>query len=264
MTIFLFSFFLYAEIAFYNEHYTVVVSDQTHPNTVVAKVEARTFPLKHIITYTLLSENLKQPSLFAINSRTGEILVSGKLDRVQMRNYLLEVEASFQVLNTSGESQRRSAKSFVLINVRGLQSDHALSFTHSSYHIRVPCNTSQNTTVYRVRTANSDNIGNTRTRYRFQKRLDYFYITHNGKIKVQRSLLLLCYLTPFKSFRATVIVRDTANIKRNAQALIQIVVTPPGQLSKAMASVAPDAKDTITRLQTLISGTRSEQQNEKQ
>ena len=246
-------------ISFYREQYTVTVRENTQLNTVVTKVEARTFPKKHIITYALLSENLKRPALFSINSKTGEIFVTGKLDRDEIRNFLLEVQASFQVSNTSGGSQYRSAKSFVLINVREQGSDEGLSFTRSSYHLKVPCNVSQDTTVDRVRTAASDSIGSTRTRFRFQKRLDYFFITHNGKIKTQRSLLLFCYNTPGKSFRTTIIARDTGGIRRNAYALIQIVITPPGLLSKDIAGVAPDAKDTITRRLTSQSGAKIEQ-----
>ena len=253
-------FFFNAEISFYHDQYTVGVSENAQINTVVAKVEARTFPYKHIITYALLSENLQKPSLFTINSRTGEILLCGKLDRDKTRNFLLEVEASFQVSNTSGGRQYRSTKTFVLVNVREPQIVQGLSFARASYYLKVPCNTSEDTTIYRLRITDSGNIGNARTRYRFQKRLDYFYITHNGKIKVQRSLLLLCYLTPGKSFRVSVIARDTAGIKRNAHALIHIMITPPGPLTKDIAGVAADAKDTITR----HSGARIEQRKSKQ
>ena len=250
----------YLVISFNQHQYTVGVSENAQLNTVVTKVEARTFPIKHIITYSLLSENLKKPSMFSINSRTGEIVLKATLDRKQISNFLLEVQASFTASNTSGESQYRSARSFVLINVLEPQSEEGLSFTRASYNLKVPCNTSSDTVIYRVRVADSDDTGNSRLRYRFQNRLDYFFITHNGKIKVQRSLLLLCYLTPSKSFQATVIVRDTVGKKRNAHAFINIVVKPPGLLSKT-AGVIPDAKDTITRRQSLLSGSRIERPN---
>lgn len=256
----LFSFLFYQVISFYQDQYTVGVSENAQLNTVVTKVEARTFPLKYIITYALLSENLKEPSTFAINSRTGEILLKGRLDRDQINNFLLEVQASFTASNTSSGGQYRSARSFVLISVREQQSEEGLSFTRASYNLKVPCNTSQDTVIYRVRVADSDNIGNARLRYRFQKRLDYFFITHNGKIKIQRSLLLLCYLTPSKSFQVTVIVRDTAGIKRNAHAFVNIVVKPPGVLSKT-AGVIPDAKSTFTRRQSFHSGSRIDRPN---
>lgn len=237
-------------ISFYQNQYTVAVSESTQPNFVVTKVEARTFPLKHAITYALLSENLKKPATFSINSISGEILLTHRLNRDQVNNYFLEVQASFKVSNTSGGSQYHSAKSFVLINVREQGSEDGLSFSLASYFLKVPCNTSQDTVIYRMRIADSDNIANARLRYRFQKKLDYFSITNNGKIKIQRSLLLLCYLNPSKSFLGIVIVRDTTGIKRNAQASITIVVTPPGPLSREIAGVAADLKDTITRRQT--------------
>lgn len=174
-------------------------------------------------------------------------MVSGRLDIDEMRNFLLEVEASFQVPNTSGGVQYRSAKSFVLIDIREHQSEGSLSFTHASYYLRVPCNTSHDTTVYRVRTTDSESGGNARTRYRFQRKLDHFLITNGGKIKTQMSLLLFCYVTPLKSFRTSIVVRDTTGTKRNAHALIQIVITPPRQLSKDIAGVE---SGTITRRQT--------------
>ena len=255
---------LSSEISFYQDQYTVGVSENAQPNTVVTKVEARTFPQKHIITYSLLSENLKQPSRFAINSRTGEIMVSGSLDMDEMCNFLLEVEASFQLPNTSNRVQYRSAKAFVLIDIREHQSEESLSFTQASYYLKVPCNMSHDTTVYRVRTTDTDSGGNARTRYRFQRKLDHFFITSGGKIKTQRSLLLFCYVTPRKSFRTTIVVRDTAGIKRNAHASLQIVITPPGLLSRDIAGTVPgsvaDTKDTITRRQTFHSGAKIEQQ----
>ncbi|XP_078373949.1 uncharacterized protein LOC144657480 isoform X2 [Oculina patagonica] len=240
----------YPEISFYHNQYTVGVSENAQPNTVVTKVEARTFPRKHIITYALLSENLKKPSLFTINSRTGEIMVSGGLDIEDMRNFLLEVEASFQLSNTSGEVRYRTAKTFVLINIREHQAEESLSFTQASYYLRIPCNTSRDTTVYRVKTIDSDSGGNARTRYRFQRKLDHFFITNGGKIKTQRTLLLFCYVTPLKYFRTTVVVRDTAGVKRNAHALMYIVITPPGPLSKDIAGIVPGGVTTITRRQT--------------
>lgn len=242
----------------------MAVSENAQPNTVVTKVEARTFPQKRIITYSLLSENLKQPAIFTINFKTGEIMVSGKLDMDEMRNFLLEVEASFQPPNTSNGVQNRSAKAFVLIDIREHQSEESLSFTQASYYLKVPCNTSRDTTVYRVRTTEKDNAGNLRTRYRFQSKLDHFFITNGGKIKTQRSLLLFCYVTPRKSFRTTIVARDTAGIKRNTQASLQIVIMPPGLLSKDIAGTIPgsaaNTKDTITRRQTFHSGAKIEQQ----
>ena len=224
----------------------------------VTKVEAHTFPLRHVITYQLLSEDLRTPSLFAVNPRTGEIVLKGRLDKRKTNTFLLHVQASFQVSNISNGSQYRSAKSSVLINVRKQQSEGHLAFSHSSYSLKVPCNTSQDTVIYRMHNANTDSIGNSRLRYRFKKRLDYFFITHHGKIKTQRSLLLLCYLTPPKSFKTTVIVRDTASIKRNANASITITVTPPGSLSKETAGVARQLRGTIIRLRTSHSGPKTE------
>lgn len=189
-------------------------------------------------------------------------MVSGRLDIDDMRNFLLEVEASFQVPNTSGGVRYRSTKTFVLIDIREQQSKEPLSFTQASYYLLVPCNTSHDTTVYRVKTTDSDSGGNARTRFRFQRRLDHFFITNGGKIKTQRTLLLFCYVTPPKSFRTTVIVRDTAGIKRNAHALMQIVITPPGPLSKNNVGTVPGGVTTITRRQTshLNSGAIIEQQ----
>ena len=242
----------------------MAVSENAKLNTAVTKVEARTFPQKHIITYSLLSENLKQPTTFTINSETGEIMVSGKLDMDEMRNFLLEVEASFQLPNTSNGVQYRSTKAFVLIDIQEHQSEESLSFTQASYYLKVPCNTSHDTTIYRVRTTEKDNAGNPQIRYRFQRKLDHFFITNGGKIKTQRSLLLFCYVTPRKSFRTTIIVRDTAGIKRNTQASLQIVIVPPGLLSKEIAGTIPgsaaNTKDTITRRQTFHSGAIIEQQ----
>ena len=245
----------------------MAVSENAQPNTVVTKVEARTFPQKHTITYSLLSENLKQPAVFTINSKTGEIMVSGKLDMDEMGNFLLEVEASFQLSNTSNGVPYRSARAFVLIDIREYQSKESLSFTQASYYLKVPCNTSHDTTVYRVRTTEKDNTGNPRTRYRFQRKLDHFFITNGGKIKTQRSLLLFCYVTPRKSFRTTIIVRDTAGIKRNTQASLEIVILPPGLLSKDIPSTIPGSaahtKDTVTRRQTFHSGAKIEHPKSK-
>ena len=224
----------------------MTVSEDEQPNTVITKVQAKTFPLTHSITYTLLSENLKKPSLFAINSRTGEIMVKRILARVKVRNFLLELEASFQVPDNPGDRQRRSTKSFLLINVRDPQSENTLSFTNSTYHLKIPCNVSQDETVFRVQTADTENSRHLRIRYRFQKKLDYFHITPNGKMKVKRSLLLYCFLTPAKTFQTTLIARDTSGVRRNAHALMRIVVTPPGQLYKVTTSVIPDTKNTIT------------------
>ena len=242
----------------------MTVSENAQPNTVVTKVEARTFPQKHILTYSLLSENLKQPSLFTINSKTGEIMVSGRLDMDEIRNFLLEVEASFRLPNTSNGMQHRSAKAFVLIDIQEHQSEESLSFTQASYYLKVPCNTSHDTTVYRVRTSGTDSAETPRTRYRFQRKLDHFFITNGGKIKTQRSLLLFCYVTPRKSFRTTIVVRDTAGIKRNAHASLQIVIMPPRLLFKDIVGTIPgsagNTKDTITRRQTLHSGAKLEQQ----
>ena len=243
----------------------MTVDENAQPNTVVTKVEARTFPQKHIVTYSLLSENLKQPAIFTINSKTGEIMVSGKLDTDEMRNFLLEVEASFQLPNTSSNGVRyRSAKAFVLIDIREHQSEESLSFTQASYYLKVPCNMSHDTTVYRVRTTDTNNAGNPRTRYRFQRKLDHFLITNGGKIKTQRSLLLFCYVTPRKSFRTTIVVRDTEGIKRNTRASLQIMIMPPGLLSKDIAGTIPgsaaNTKDTINRRQTFHSGAKIDQQ----
>ena len=239
------------------------MSENAQPNTVVTKVEARTFPQKHIITYSLLSENLKQPAVFTINSKTGEIMVSGILDMDEMRNFLLEVEARFQLPNTSTGVQYRLARAFVLIDIREHQSEESLSFTQASYYLKVPCNTSHDTTVYRVRTTDTDSTGDPRTRYRFQRKLDHFSITNGGKIKTQRSLLLFCYVTPRKSFRTTIVVRDTAGIKQDTHASLEIVILPPGLLSKDIAGTIPgsaaNTKDTITRRQTLNSGAKIEQ-----
>ena len=242
----------------------MAVSENAKPNTVVTKVEARTFPQKRFISYSLLSENLKQPSIFTINSGTGEIMVSGKLDMDKTCNFLLEVEASFRLPNTSNGVQYRSAKTFVLIDIREHQSEESLSFTQATYYLKVPCNTSHDTTLYRVRTTDTESAGTPRARYRFQRKLDHFYITNGGKIKTQRSLLLFCYVTPRKSFRTTIVVRDTAGIKRNAQASLQIVIMPPGLLSKDIVGALPgsfaNTKDTITRRQTLHSGAKIEQE----
>lgn len=172
-------------------------------------------------------------------------MVSGRLDVDDTRNFLLEVEASFQLPNTSGGVRYRSTKTFVLIDVQEHQSQESLSFTQASYFLRVPCNTSHDTTVYRVKTTDSNRI-----RYRFQRKLDHFFITNGGKIKTQRTLLLFCYVTPQKTFRTTVVVRDTAGIKRNAHALIQIAITPPGPLFKDIAGIVPGGVTTITRRQT--------------
>lgn len=251
------------EISFYQDQYTVAVSENAQPNTVVTKVEARTFPQKHIITYSLLSENLKQPAVFTINSKTGEIMVSGNLDMDEMRNFLLEVEASFKLPNTSSGVQHRSAKAFVLIDIREHQSEESLSFTQASYYLKVPCNTSHDTTVYRVRTTDTESTGNPRTRYRFQRRLDHFFITNGGKIKTQRSLLLFCYVTPRKSFLTTIVARDTAGLKRTTHASLEIMILPPGLLSRGIASTIPgsaaNTKDTITRRQTFHSGAKIKQ-----
>ena len=251
------------EISFYQDQYTVVVSENAQPSTVVTKVEATTFPQKHVITYSLLSENLKQPAIFTINSKTGEIMVSGNIDMDEMRNFLLEVEASFQLPNASNGLQHRSARAFVLIDIREHQSEESLSFTQASYYLKVPCNTSRDTTVYRVRTTDTDSTGNPRTRYRFQRKLDHFFITNGGQIKTQRSLLLFCYVTPRKSFRTTIVARDTAGIKRNTHASLEIVILPPGVLSKDIASTIPgsaaNTKDTITRRQTFHSGAKIDQ-----
>ena len=221
-------FFLYlsnVEISFSNDQYTVKLSENTQHNTVVTKLQARTFPDKHIITYALISENLKRPSVFKINSRTGEIILNRRPDTSKMHSFLLEVEASFQARNRSSGVKYRSATSFVLIDILKARSEGSLSLTRTSYYIRVPCNTPYNTTVYRVRTTDSESAGN--ARFSFQRKLAYFSITSGGKIKTQRSLLLFCYVSPSKTFRTSVIVRDTTGIKRNADALLQIVITPP-------------------------------------
>ena len=212
----------------------------------ITKVQARTFPLTHSITYTLLSENFKKPSLFAINSRTGEIMVKHILARVKVRNFFLKLEASFQVPDNPGDRQRRSTTSFLLINVRAPQIENTLSFTNSTYHLKIPCNVSQDETVFRVQNPDTENSRHLRIRYRFQKKLDYFHITPNGKMKVKRSLLLYCFLTPAKTFQITLIARDASGVRRNAYTLMRIVVTPPGQLYKVTASVIPDTKNTIT------------------
>lgn len=248
----------YPVISFNRDQYTVGLSENSRIDTVVTKVEANTFPLRHVITYQLLSENLWTPSLFAINPRTGEIVLKGRLDRRQKDTFLLQVQASFQVSNISNGSQYRSAKSFVLINVRKHQSGGNLAFSHTSYSLKVPCNTSQDTVIYRMHIANTNGLGNSRLRYRFQKRLDYFFITHHGKIKIQRSLLLLCYLTPPKSFKSTIFVRDTGTTKRNAYASITITVTPPGYLAKETAGVARQLRGTIIRLRTSHSDPKTE------
>ena len=232
----------------------MTVSEDEQPNTVITKVQARTFPLTHSITYTLLSENLKKPSLFAINSRTGEIMVKHKLARGHVRSFLLELEASFQVPDNPGDRQRRSTKSFLLINVREPQSKNTLFFTNSTYHLKIPCNVSQEETVFRVQTADTENIRRLRIRYRFQKKLDYFHITPNGKMKLKRSLLLYCFLTPAKTFQTTLTARDASGVWRNAHALMRMVVTPPGQLYKVTTSVILDTKNTITDLQPAKSG----------
>ena len=177
-------------------------------------------------------------------------MVSGRLNVDDTRNFLLEVEATFQLPNTSGGVRHRSTKTFVLIDVQEHQSQESLSFTQASYFLRVPCNTSHDTTVYRMKTTDSNSGGNSRIRYRFQRKLDHFFITNGGKIKTQRTLLLFCYVTPQKTFRTTVVVRDTAGIKRNAHALIQIAIMPPGPLLKDNAGIVPGGVTTITRRQT--------------
>ncbi|XP_068754342.1 uncharacterized protein [Montipora capricornis] len=248
----------YPVISFNHGQYTVGLSENSQIDNVVTKVEARTFPLQRVITYQLLSENLQRPSMFAINSRTGEILLKGRLDRGKTSNFLLQVQASFQEPNTSNGNKYLSAESFVLINVREQQSGEKLAFNRTSYNVKVPCNTSRDTVIYRMRVANTGGLGNNRLRYKFQKRLDYFYMTHHGKIKVQRSLLLLCYLTPSKSFKTTVIVRDAAGIKRNAHTSINIMVIPPGAMSKETVGIAEQSKDPITRLRISHSGPNME------
>ena len=235
------------------------VTEDTRSNTVVAKVEATTFPLKHVITYTLLSENLNTPSLFTINSRTGEVSLTGQLERDKMQNFLLEVEASFRVPNTSESgTQYRSAKSYVLVNIRENDSSAALSFTHSSYFLNVPCNTTVDSTIYRVRTVDAGSQGSLRLRFRFQRKLEHFSISSNGRIRSQKSLAQFCNVKPPESFETSVIVRDADGIKRNAQAQLRIVITPPGLVKARTAGSlslgATDTKDTMTRRQTFLSG----------
>ena len=207
----------------------VKVSESTRLHTVVSKLQARTFPDRRIITYALLSENLKTPTIFEINSRTGEIILSKRPDIREMRTFLLEIEAS-----SFDGKKHRSAKAFVLINFSKVQSrGGSLSFTRSSFYIKVPCNTPLNTTVYRAQTKNTGRGGS--TRISFLRKLDHFSITGGGKIKIQRSLLPFCDVTPLKKFRTSVAARDTSGTKRNAHALLQIEITPPIRLPQGNA-----------------------------
>ena len=207
----------------------VKVSESTRLHTVVSKLQARTFPDRRIITYALLSENLKTPTIFEINSRTGEIILSKRPDIREMRTFLLEIEAS-----SFDGKKHRSAKAFVLINFSKVQSrGGSLSFTRSSFYIKVPCNTPLNTTVYRAQTKNTGRGGS--TRISFLRKLDHFSITGGGKIKIQRSLLPFCDVTPSKKFRTSVAARDTSGTKRNAHALLQIEITPPIRLPQGNA-----------------------------
>lgn len=123
------SFLFNLEISFTNDQYMVKVSESTRLHTVVSKLQARTFPDRRIITYALLSENLKTPTIFEINSRTGEIILSKRPDIREMRTFLLEIEAS-----SFDGKKHRSAKAFVLINFSKVQSrGGSLSFTRSSF-----------------------------------------------------------------------------------------------------------------------------------
>ena len=79
------SFLFNLEISFTNDQYMVKVSESTRLHTVVSKLQARTFPDRRIISYALLSENLKTPTIFEINSRTGEIILSKRPDIREMR-----------------------------------------------------------------------------------------------------------------------------------------------------------------------------------
>lgn len=223
------SFLFNLEISFTNDQYMVKVSESTRLHTVVSKLQARTFPDRRIITYALLSENLKTPTIFEINSRTGEIILSKRPDIREMRTFLLEIEAS-----SFDGKKHRSAKAFVLINFSKVQSrGGSLSFTRSSFYIKVPCNTPLNTTVYRAQTKNTGRGGS--TRISFLRKLDHFSITGGGKIKIQRSLLPFCDVTPSKKFRTSVAARDTSGTKRNAHALLQIEITPPIRLPQGNA-----------------------------
>ncbi|XP_022800643.1 uncharacterized protein LOC111338416 [Stylophora pistillata] len=211
----------YREISFANDQYMVKVSESAQRNTVVTKLQARTFPERRIISYALLSENLKEPTVFKINSRTGEIILRKRPNISEMRTFLLEIEAS-----SFDGTKQRSAKAFVLINFSKVQSrGGSLSFTHASLYIRVPCNTPSNTTVYRVQTKNTGRGGG--VRISFQRKLDHFSITGGGKIKTQRSLRPFCDVTPSKTFRTYVAARDSSDVKRNAHALLRIEITPP-------------------------------------
>ena len=221
-----------AELSFNQPQYRASVSEKEEPGTVVIRVQASSFPPGQHISYAIISENLIKPTKFTIDANTGKVILTGELDREVTSNYLLDIEASSQVSNGSGATNYRTTKGYIVINVLD-QNDNAPFFTHASYYVHIPCNTSVGKTVYRVRAQDKDNGYNARLRYKLQSKIAHFSILPNsGKIKVNKDLRQFCDSLPLRSFKMSVLARDRGIVPLSAHANIHIIVTPPGQLSR--------------------------------
>lgn len=73
---------------------------------------------------------------------------------------------------------------FVFINVCEQQSGEKFVFNCIFYNVKVFCNILRDIVIYCMCVVNMGGLGNNWFRYKFQKRLDYFYMMYYGNIKV--------------------------------------------------------------------------------
>lgn len=229
------------------------IKENSPPGTFVQTIQAKSFTIVtgRPIQYKLISENLQPPSKFLIDKNSGTIRVIGKLDREKTASYLLEVSAGlYHVNGTLGIG----SKTYVIVNVLD-ENDHVPTFEKPYLSMTIPCNFTVGRILYRMNAKDKDIGNNAKIRYKFLSKNSFFSILPNtGKIRLLKSLRRFCK-NPAKTFMLSIVARDHGEVPNMAQAIVQLVVTPPGKSRSVSVmharyfDVGQRNSETITRRQ---------------
>ena len=212
---------------FRQSQYTANVKENSPVGTSVVRVKATTLSKSKALYYSIITENLRLPSTFAINPTQGIISVKGHLDREKISTYLLEVKA----VAKDSSNNLQTTRTFVSVNILDTN-DNAPKFEHKTYYLRVPCNATVGRSVYKVKAADADIGYNARIRYKFSPETPYFSILPNsGRIKVSKSLRRFCNrLRSSHSITRKIIAKDQGKTSQSTHTWIQFVMEPPSRL----------------------------------